>query len=66
MNGLELRTPVAVSLSERRVLDHVYSRQSGYISPRALASLVARGLVRESQGHLQITESGLRALQHSG
>jgi hypothetical protein len=55
--------PATVSVSERRVLDHIYSRQSGHISPRALEALLARGLVVNADGNLHLTPSGLRALQ---
>jgi len=62
MNSLAMRGESALTPSERRVLDQIYSRQSGHLSPRAVASLVARGLLLESNGNLQITELGLRAL----
>jgi ribosomal protein S19E (S16A) len=55
--------PVVLSASERRVLEQVYSRGAGHVSQRALASLVARGLVQDAGGALAVTPSGMRALQ---
>jgi hypothetical protein len=66
MNGLREPSAAALSTSERRVLEQVYTRQSGHLSPRALAALVARGFVLESEGSLQLSQTGLRALQSSG
>lgn len=58
--------PPPLSPSERRVLDQIYSRQGGHVSPRALATLVERGFVLEAEGALQLTPTGMRALQSSG
>lgn len=62
MNGLEQKHLQPVSHAERRVLEQIYTRQSGHISPRALATLIERGLVRDCSGRLELTPDGLRML----
>lgn len=62
MNGLAERESQPISHAERRVLEQVYTRESGHISPRTLAALIERGLVRDCGGRLEVTSSGLRLL----
>ena len=62
MNGLAQHEPQPITQAERRVLEQVYTRQSGHISPRTLATLIARGLVCDRAGRLEVTDSGLRLL----
>ncbi|HET7844659.1 MAG TPA: hypothetical protein VFL14_10950 [Xanthomonadales bacterium] len=62
MNGLAEHDPQPISAAERRALEQVYTREPGHISPRALATLVERGLVCDREGRLEVTDAGLRLL----